>query len=171
MNNLEFNDIVTIFKSIITGLLRTSMTRLRRVIFSKNNDGIYYNNKKFILYFVFLILEFCDIIKEALLKNIGRQNLILKLNKVKTESSGKYAVLEKMVCVLVALPEEKIQMIYQVIKIITNLNGTKADTSNLIELDKIDGVSNNRSHSNDSNSIQPRSINSNEDHKGNSIVI
>ncbi len=85
---------------------------------------------------------------------------------MKTESSGKYGILEKMICVLIALPEEKIQMIYQVIKIITNLNGSKADVASLIELDKIDGVSYQKSHSNDSNSIQPRSINSNEDHKG-----
>jgi hypothetical protein len=72
--------------------------------------------------------------------------------------------------VLVALPEDKVQMIYQVFKIITNLNGSKADTGSLIELDKIDNVSYQKSHSNDSNSIQPRSINSNEDHKGNSIL-
>ncbi len=101
------------------------------------------------------------------MKSIGREHLMLKLNKVKSESEGKYGILEKMVCVMVALPEEKVQMIYQVIKIITNLNGSKAETTNLIELDKIENVSYQKSHSNDSNSIQPRSINSNEDHKGN----
>ena len=42
MSNIEFNEIVSIFKTIITNLLRTSTTRLRRVIFSKNDDGILY---------------------------------------------------------------------------------------------------------------------------------
>jgi hypothetical protein len=46
MNNLELNGIVSIFKSIITGLLRTSMTRLRRVIFSKNDEGNSNSNLK-----------------------------------------------------------------------------------------------------------------------------
>ena len=89
---------------------------------------------------------------------------MLKLSKVQSESSGKYGILERIVCVLIALPEEKIQMIYQVIKIITNLNGNKAETASIFELDKIDNA---KSHSNDSNSIQPQSINSYDDHKGN----
>ncbi len=100
------------------------------------------------------------------MKNIGRENFVIKLNKIKTDSGGKYLILEKMINTLISLSEEKIQMIYQVIKIITNLNQSKKDTASIFELDKIDGVSYQRSHSNDSNSIQPRSINSNEDHKG-----
>jgi hypothetical protein len=39
MTDTNQKDIIAIFKSVITSLLRTSTTRMRRVIFSKNNEG------------------------------------------------------------------------------------------------------------------------------------
>jgi hypothetical protein len=49
--NKSLTSVIAIFKSVITTLLRTSTTRMRRVIFSKNNEGkqfFYSNNFKFI---------------------------------------------------------------------------------------------------------------------------
>jgi hypothetical protein len=86
---------------------------------------------------------------------------------------AKALVLEKIINTLIALPEDKLAMIYQVIQIITNLNGGgTTDITTILDLEnnthaserkrRFDDLSSLRksNNSNDSNTILPRSVNS-----------
>jgi hypothetical protein len=101
------------------------------------------------------------------------------------ENKAKSVILAKIISTLISLSEEKLSMIYQVIKIITNLNGKDkhSDISSILDLEvnttqsdkvrRVDDLSSLRksNNSNDSNSIQPRSINSYDSVQGKLIVI
>jgi hypothetical protein len=128
---------------------------------------------------MFTFIEFDEIIKDALTKKLVGEQYSNFLEG--SQGSGKKSVvLENIISTLILLPEDKLTMIYQVIRIITNLNGKEgkpSDISSLLDMeiassDKVRKVGDDLSslrksnNSNDSNSIQPRSINSNDSAQG-----
>ena len=113
MDKNSTSEIIQVFRGILESLLRMNQTKLKKVMFKKDKKGKNKFNK-----------ELSKIIEQALKKNFLNEKFTKFFENIKKFSFPEHTsqYLEKIMKILIPKNEEKLKMIYRVIKIITLIN-------------------------------------------------